>query len=246
TKSTSRSAFLIPRVALGGVLCAAGVFLAVAALNKSVAETPAAKIVASQPGTWAATGSMNTARYHARATLLNNGKVLVTGGVDTSGQATASAELYDPASGTWTPTASMNIARASFTATLLPDGKVLVAAGGNVITLASAELYDPDTATWTFTGSINAARNAHLAVLLSNGPLASKVLVTGGLDENYVTESSAELYDPSTGLWVNTGSMMISRYWDDPSPAVLPDGSVLIVGGTNCCPYHWFNEAELY
>ena len=151
----------------------------------------------------------------------------------------------------------MSTARLNPTATLLPDGKVLVAGGSetgccNVIPLSSAELYDPDTAIWTLTGSMNAARYAHLAVLLSNGPLAGKVLVTGGLsDENLTIESSAELYDPSTGLWVNTGNMTIARFWDNPSPAVLPDGSVLIVGGitsggTNCSVEHWFNEAELY
>src|SRR4030095_7914138 len=58
TKSTSRSAFFIPRVALGGVLCSAGVFLAVAALNKSVAETSARKAATTQPGTW--TDHVNT------------------------------------------------------------------------------------------------------------------------------------------------------------------------------------------
>jgi hypothetical protein len=205
--------------------------------------TPA---IAQTPGMWTATGSMNTARYLSTATLLHNGKILVTGGVDASGSVTASAELYDPSTGTWTPTASMNTARNNLTATLLPNGKVLVAAGSNGIPLSSAELYDPDTATWTLTGSMNAARYAHLATLLPSGPLAGKVLVTGGLDENYITESSAELYDPSTELWTDTGSMTIARYWDRPSPTTLPDGSILIVGGTTCCPYHWFNEAELY
>ncbi len=207
--------------------------------------TPAA---AQTPGTWSATGSMNTARFLSTATLLHNGKILVTGGVDASGNVTATAELYDPSTGTWTPTASMSTARNNLTATLLPNGKVLVAGGSPccLIPLSSAELYDPDTATWTPTGSMNAARFAHLATLLPNGPLAGKVLVTGGLDENYITESSAELYDPNTGLWVNTGSMAIARYWDSPSPTTLPDGSILIVGGTTCCPYHWFNEAELY
>jgi hypothetical protein len=51
TNSTSGSAFFIPRVALGGVLCSASVFLAIAALNKSVAETPARKAATTQPGT---------------------------------------------------------------------------------------------------------------------------------------------------------------------------------------------------
>src|SRR5262249_24467329 len=80
TKSNSRCAFFIPRVALGGVLCSAGVLLAVAALNKSVAETPVANIVASQPGTWTATSSMSTARWLFAVPRLADVKALVAGG----------------------------------------------------------------------------------------------------------------------------------------------------------------------
>ena len=64
-------------------------------------------------GTWTATGSLATARYHHTATLLPNGKVLVAGGQGGfgSGVSLASAELYDPASGTWTATGSLGAAR---------------------------------------------------------------------------------------------------------------------------------------
>ena len=59
------------------------------------------------PGRGAATGSL--AQSHATvhtATLLPNGKVLVAGGLDSSGLSN-SAELYDPASGTWSSTGSL-------------------------------------------------------------------------------------------------------------------------------------------
>ena len=49
---------------------------------------------------------MTTAREHASATLLGNGRVLVAGGGNPFGTAGLSAELYDPASGRWTPTGS--------------------------------------------------------------------------------------------------------------------------------------------
>ena len=61
--------------------------------------------LAGAPGTWTATGSMNTARFVFTATLLDNGKVLAAGGADTTfSSATASTELYDSATGKWTPT----------------------------------------------------------------------------------------------------------------------------------------------
>src|SRR5262249_47253917 len=143
TNSASRSAFLIPRVALSSVLCSAGVFLAVAALNKSIAETPARKAATTQPGTWTATSSVSIGRSGLTATLLTNGKVLVAGGANTT--TTSSAELYDPSTGLWTPTGSMANPRNTHTATRLLDGKVLVAGGYNTTATSSAELYDPST-----------------------------------------------------------------------------------------------------
>jgi hypothetical protein len=96
--------------------------------------------------TWTETGSMADARFLSAATLLPNGKVLVTGGG--GGQCCPtqrkSAELYDPASGTWSATGFLRTARQQHTATLLFNGKVLVAGGfKDSDDLGSAELYDP-------------------------------------------------------------------------------------------------------
>jgi hypothetical protein len=89
------------------------------------------------PASWTATGSMVGATGET-ATLLLNGKVLVTGGSGPGPNSPpAATQLYDPASGTWTTTAGMTEPRSGHTATLLLNGTVLVM-GGN-----SAELYDP-------------------------------------------------------------------------------------------------------
>ncbi len=86
-------------------------------------------VLAGTSGTWANTGSLNTARTDHTATLLPNGQVLVAGGLDASSTPLASAELYNPATGTWTATGSMSDARQGHTATLLPNGEVLVVGG---------------------------------------------------------------------------------------------------------------------
>ncbi len=69
------------------------------------------------------TGSMNTARMFHTSTLLDNGQVLVAGGVDGFDYNTIStAELYNPANGTFTYTGSLNAGRIYDTASLVNNG----------------------------------------------------------------------------------------------------------------------------
>src|ERR1700694_5709000 len=86
--------------------------------------------LAQSPGTFNPTGTLTTARQFHTATLLPNGKVLITGGfVGDYSSAFSSAELYDPSTGTFSATSDMTTARYAHTATLLPNGKVLIAGG---------------------------------------------------------------------------------------------------------------------
>ena len=139
--------------------------------------------------------------------------------------------------------------RIAHTATLLANGKVLVAGGeGAGGSISSAEVYDPVNDTWAFTGSMSTPRVADIATLITTGPLSGKVLVAGGSSvcaNCTPLLDSAELYDPNTGTWSLTGDMNLARD-DFNSPDALPDGSVFVVGGITCCPYHWFNRAETY
>ena len=113
-------------------------------------------------------GSLPATRIFQTATLLQNGKVLVAGGISTNGMSQASAELYDPGTGVWTAINPMNIPRNQHTAILLPNGKVLVTGGQNAsgVPVTTSELYDPATGSWTTTGSMGAARAVHTTTLL--------------------------------------------------------------------------------
>lgn len=179
-------------------------------------------------GSWTATGSMTVARSGHTATLLDNGKVLIAGGINPVLQ-NRSTELYDPDTGLFTATGSMAAEKYSFTATRLTNGKVLVAGGigSGFFAVASAELYDPDTGLFTGTGSMTVARSTHRAILLPNG----KVLITGG--------ATAELYDPDTELFTATGSMATAR--TSHAAMLLNNGKVLVAGGTGAGV-----SAELY
>jgi Galactose oxidase, central domain/Kelch motif len=174
-------------------------------------------------GAFTQTGSMTVGRFLHTATQLQDGRVLIVGGVLASASdPVATAEVYDPATGIFTMTGAMATARERHTATLLADGRVLIV-GGTTSTGATAtvEVYDPSTASFSVTGSMDEARTFHTATLLPNG----KVLVAGGGDEN----STAEVYDPATGSFSTTGGMEIGR--SGHTATLLLNGSVLVAGG---------------
>src|ERR1700675_388982 len=134
--------------------------------------------------------------------------------------------------GVFTLTGDLATARRAHTATLLPSGRVLIAGGaesGSLTTLASSELYDPAIGTFTRTGDLTAARFAHTATLLPSG----HVLIAGGFNPAGGSNAlaSAELYDPASEPFTRTGDLTVPRLGH--TATLLPDGWVLIAGGTN-------------
>ncbi|WP_260602581.1 kelch repeat-containing protein [Variovorax sp. MHTC-1] len=167
-------------------------------------------------------------------------------GSNAAGTASATVSIAVVAPGSFQPTGSMVLGRSAATATLLSDGRVLIVGGyvgpgGFDPPTRTAELYDPSTGQWKLTGSMRDAREFHTATLLPNG----KVLVAGGIDSDPFTSrslSTAELYDPATGLWTATGSM--NRVRDGHTATLLADGKVLVMGSRD--PGGNASTAELY
>jgi hypothetical protein len=145
----------------------------------------------------------------------------------------------------------LNTSRYQHSATILSYGKVLIAGGvncaapGTCTYLSSAELYDPAAGTSTNTGSMATARSAP-AVALANG----QVLIAGGFTCNTsgtcFSVGNAEVYDPASGTFSSTGSLIAAR--NGHTMTLLGNGQVLVSGGESCysTTCSALNTAELY
>lgn len=225
----AHSATLLPN---GQVLIVDGGQLDIDDLLVSI---PFAEVFDPSHGSFAATGSPFVARESHTATLLLNGKVLITGGNEFNGYPTwlnpsVTAELYDPATGTFARTGNMAVGRTDHTASLLADGRVLIVGGstnagsGTVMVTASTEIYDPGTGTFAPAATMASPRAGHTATLLPSG----KVLITGGQNDQ-AAQATAEVYDSQTNSFTATSSMSAPRVGH--TATLLTNGKVLIAGG---------------
>jgi hypothetical protein len=230
TMSTSRAYHTATLLSDGTVLVTGGLNLAGDSSGTPVAS---AEIYNPTTDSFTVTGPMTTGRFFHMATLLGNGMVLITGGLNEGGPL-ASAEIYDPATMTFAATGTMTTVRMGHTATLLGNANVLIAGGaasfGGAATNA-AELFDPAAGTFTATNPMTAAHSTHTATLLQNG----QVLIAGGASAFYAsgqinTISTVELFDPTTGDFTATADMTSVR--ESHTATLLSSGEVLVAGGS--------------
>jgi len=149
-----------------------------------------------------------TAVRRPAVTLLDDGRVLVSGGVSGIDQTTlqdkpsAEAEIFDPQTGVFTAVGPMVQARDGHTALTLPDGRVLIVGGAG----ATAEIFDPEQSRFLAAPAMARPRFNAAAVVLDDG----RVLIVGGGDGTAVyaeqgggtirgdqsMPSTAEIYQP--------------------------------------------------
>lgn len=193
-----------------------------------------AEIYKPKAGRFVETGSMETARRNATATLLRDGTVLVAGGYN--GEAVNSPELFNPKSNSFSPAAEMSTPRRYPTASLLPGGAVLIAGGfasasGDV--LSSSERFVRSPWSWLSgsggfveAGSMQVARGRHTATQVNR----KTILMAGGYD-GVVPLASAELYNIPRQTFQEVAPMDTPRYRHTATP--LQNGTVLIIGGAD-------------
>jgi hypothetical protein len=177
-----------------------------------------------QTFTFRVAASMNFARSLAHATLLPDGRVLITGGqdVDAAGNVIfrADAEIYDPVADTWRALgARMEVGRAAHFSGPTPAGDVVII--GGTTGAPSATLWRATTE--TFSPQLGSPFNEHFlgaGTILPDG----RPFVAGGLNTRALT-----IWDPQYGFIQAVNQMASDRSFA--TATAFADGRVLIVGG---------------
>jgi serine/threonine protein kinase len=190
-----------------------------------VPSTPS-RFQARNGGRYAPSNSLSRPRVDHVATLMADGRVLITGGRDQAG-ALSLGEVFDAVSGNISEVANASEARKGHSVTLLANGRVLIVGGGDSrSTFDSTETFDPTSRSFSAGSSLRIARQSHTATLLPNG----RVLVIGGSGRESTTPvKEIEEFDTASGTFKAVGELLLPR--SGHVATLMIDGRVLITGG---------------
>jgi hypothetical protein len=177
------------------------------------------------------TGSLHLARSDHAAYLLDNGNVLVAGGLTNQADPTDTLEVYDTFTGEWTEVqVRMGTGRYRPSLSPLPDGRILLHGGTDPQrNAAPVDLFNPqDNSLVQGNAPANARRHhAHLSVSVAGN---DNVIFAGGEIwlGGYRAAPDADLYIVSSGAF-STITLARSRR----GPAIVPAGEdlVMVAGG---------------
>ena len=229
----------------GRVLICGGLGIEVvpaAGLKPSASEMKTAYIFDPKTSSFAATGSLNTARREHGAVLLGAGQVLIAGGYSSAlnqgaGGTLQSAELYDPSTGTFTPLSRTGLDLATprqlFGIGASSNGAVLV---GGVELLPGTNPQQVSPAIATGAEAFNAVQGvfgscpkpASDRVDATLTETAAGFILAGG-EGGQSLVTSVEKLDANLIGWSSAGTLQQARMHHS---AAFDGRGVLLVGGT--------------
>ncbi|MCI0355070.1 MAG: choice-of-anchor D domain-containing protein, partial [Acidobacteria bacterium] len=173
--------------------------------------------------TWTRLPDMNAARWYPSTTTLPNGDAIVISGDIDVGIRNLLPQVWQTASGTWRDLTGAQLAIPLYPyAYVAPNGKIFIA-GWNP---TSRYLDTSGTGAWTTVANSSFGfRQYGTSVMYEPG----KVMILGGADPPTATAEVIDLGAP-TPTWRNVAPMSSPR--QQPNSTLLPDGKVLVIGGS--------------
>jgi Ca2+-binding RTX toxin-like protein len=179
---------------------------------------------------WSTLPDMNAGRWYPTNTTLTNGDVLVvSGNIDNTVGVNPLPQVWDTASGSW-----RNLTGAQLGLPLYPW--MHVTPGGQVFNAGpnqnTRNLDTSATGVWTSVGNRTFGfRDYGTSVVYDSG----KILAVGGADPPTATAEVIDLNQPNPA-WRSVASMANLRR--QLNGTVLPDGRVLVTGGSNAAGFN--------
>ncbi len=178
--------------------------------------------------------------WGARSMVLDNGQVLLCGGISDDGHPTNATFLFDPEKEEEDPferVDDMHHPRAGH-ALIMPTSGGVYAIGGyenrtidgnrTDVTVANIERFDPANNTWVlFNASMITPRVGLELMETSNG----EILALGGYDLTGMGIKTTEKYVISSKLWISSGELAQARVGG--VFVGLPDGNIMAIGGSD-------------
>lgn len=175
---------------------------------------------------WKALPNMNAGRWYPTDVTLSNGDtVVLAGSINTTQGSDPLAQVWQLSTSSWRNLTSAALQLPLYPrAVLAPNGKVFVAAPS----VTTRYLTTSGTGAWSTVGTtkFGSSRDYGAVVIYDSG----KIVSIGGGDPPTNTAEVIDL-NATTPAWAWTGAMSVARR--QTNGTVLPDGKVLVTGGSS-------------
>ncbi len=188
---------------------------------------------------WSIGAPMKISRDWHTATLLNDGRMFISGGYNDSLEINE-CEIYDPQNNTWVTVSPMIEIRHTHAAILLNNGNVFVSGGGILLPGSkSCEVFNVDENQWSSVADMWEYRSRHSIYYLAE---INKLLILGGDQLPPTYADTWEIYDPDKLLPVYMESFPINQELIYNNIKLL-NGSIFVAGNDEyIIPFFWASK----